>query len=1067
MDGEQVAWAYWGGEMMGSLVAFDTETVASPDIDRKSPELVLATASDGAKTFVIRREDVPEFLLVNGGAEFVGHNVAFDFWVVLDWLEGLSHSLSRQVWWEVFDSGRAHDTMLLDQLVRLAKGDWAKGGVKPRNLEEVSLQYCPGHAANKEMGGEDPYRMRFGELLGVVNWGLMDPGFFDYAARDALATYHAYLALKKEAEALQSPWVPGEGEERYACYPDCVGRFGPLTEAVQVKGSVALRGVTLRGMCVDRDYALALDGEYRDRVKADWDFLLENYPGWFQYKKKTGELQRTPKGNFYSTSNKALADILESVATDLGIDSVKSKGKLGGTSTSEKAWSPYADRHPFIEKWVRVKQSNSVLKFFDVFHRLPPEGDGQYRVHPGYITLKNTGRTGCSGKDRKKGGRGFDYPNVQQTIRGSDFRKIYVASPGHKLLTIDYAAIELRTLAAVCYAMFGSSVLGDVIKAGRDPHAYTAAMINGVPYEEFLSWKATRVEKFKKDRQGAKACFHPDVELLTTSGWKRVADLGMTDEVAQFWPGVNRVDFSRPLSLTTRDDQPLVRVTNESVDLRVTPDHRMLGYLDSDYPSVCYPEDMNAKLRGIWNAGWKREGVRIGDLTPETLRQAVCVQADGAMGCGVVRFGFKRERKIERFRRIFAGENYSEGKSGDVTTFTVRWKPVWGVVLDGDKTFNVKNLLSLPLTFREAFLEEIEHWDSHSGASGKRFHYTSVEEKNTDALQAVAAVTGYKSSRRVNPARTTRHRDCHVVSVKKRNYSRSGTFKVNPLDGVHKVYCLSMPSSFVIVRDGGKVVCVGQCNFGVPGGLGPLKLSQYARAQYGVKMSEEEAAAFRTKLITEVYPEIGKYLESDPVLDVSRSLRLHPGFVREAVEGTFGEGKVGKGLYLVGRVAQGFPYYKGGDPYPAPLVIKASRLLCDLLEVSRRHDLLSLFESRPASWKEYAEGAGKRVYREVFGTTAVTLTGRVRKGCGYTDGKNTPFQSLAADGGKLALWELCKRGSRVVAFVHDEVIVEVPEASAEEEAKVVEEVLCVEMGKVLNDLVPVSCEWHLAKEWKK
>ena len=63
-----------------------------------------------------------------------------------------------------------------------------------------------------------------------------------------------------------------------------------------------------------------------------------------------------------------------------------------------------------------------------------------------------------------------------------------IPSLGYYFIAIDYSAIELRTLAAVCQRRYGSSKLGDVIKQGIDPHAFTASMVKansrfGVPQQ--------------------------------------------------------------------------------------------------------------------------------------------------------------------------------------------------------------------------------------------------------------------------------------------------------------------------------------------------------------------------------------------------------------------------------------------------------------------------------------------------------------------------------------------------------------------------------------------------------
>lgn len=55
-----------------------------------------------------------------------------------------------------------------------------------------------------------------------------------------------------------------------------------------------------------------------------------------------------------------------------------------------------------------------------------------------------------------------------------------------------------------------------------------------------------------------------------------------------------------------------------------------------------------------------------------------------------------------------------------------------------------------------------------------------------------------------------------------------------------------------------------------------------------------------------------------------------------------------------------------------------------------------------------------------------TDTGRLRAAAEPNEQRNTVFQGLAADGAKLALWRLHRAGFRVVNFVHDEFLIEVP-----------------------------------------
>src|SRR5262249_29420587 len=54
-----------------------------------------------------------------------------------------------------------------------------------------------------------------------------------------------------------------------------------------------------------------------------------------------------------------------------------------------------------------------------------------------------------------------------------------------------------------------------------------------------------------------------------------------------------------------------------------------------------------------------------------------------------------------------------------------------------------------------------------------------------------------------------------------------------------------------------------------------------------------------------------------------------------------------------------------------------------------------------------------------------TITGRLRARATYSARRNTVFQGAASDGAKLALHRLWRAGFTIVAFIHDEVVIEV------------------------------------------
>lgn len=120
------------------------------------------------------------------------------------------------------------------------------------------------------------------------------------------------------------------------------------------------------------------------------------------------------------------------------------------------------------------------LKTFIYEHPL----DGCHIIHPNF-TLCGTDT-----------GRMSSYnPNVQNPVKDSDFRKIFIARPGYKLLVADFSQIEIRVFAYIS----GDPVMIKVYKDGGDIHSSTATAISGKTEEDVTP------EEWKKLRFHAKA----------------------------------------------------------------------------------------------------------------------------------------------------------------------------------------------------------------------------------------------------------------------------------------------------------------------------------------------------------------------------------------------------------------------------------------------------------------------------------------------------------------------------------------------------------------------------------
>jgi hypothetical protein len=487
------SWPWDGRRLAGRRIAFDAETTLFefPEI----PELALAAASDGRRHVLIHPDDVADFIRLHRDREWIMQNCPFDFWVIHRFLSDRGDEDALAAWRRNLEERRIHDTLLLDLLLQLAGHRDVTGGKQetelvPRDLGEIAAVHL-----GLEIDKSNPYRLRFGEIIGR-DWRQVDRGFFEYAMPDAIGTYLAYRVLEQHARRImdENSHDPGR-TDRFAIMPNAIERFGLLSEAIQVEGAIALEQISRNSMHVDVACAGATEEAYRRQLEEMVTVFRSDYPGYFKTDRQ-GNLKKT-NGGGWQRSNKALDEYLLRAAEEIaaggtGIEVPRSN--RGAISHSTKKWNAHSGSHPFVGLWCGYEAKAKLAQFFASLR--------QPVIHPQYGVLKRTGRTGCSN------------PNVQQIPKRDEFRELFIASPGYLLLTIDYKYIELVLLAAVCEARFGHSRLAEVIRQGVDPHCFTAAMILGIPLEEFLSWEGDESEAEVGGKRQSRARHYKDARQL-------------------------------------------------------------------------------------------------------------------------------------------------------------------------------------------------------------------------------------------------------------------------------------------------------------------------------------------------------------------------------------------------------------------------------------------------------------------------------------------------------------------------------------------------------------------------
>ena len=225
-------------------------------------------------------------------------------------------------------------------------------------------------------------------------------------------------------------------------------------------------------------------------------------------------------------------------------------------------------------------------------------------------------------------------------------------------------------------------------------------------------------------------------------------------------------------------------------------------------------------------------------------------------------------------------------------------------------------------------------------------------------------------------------------------------------------------------------------NFGFSGGLGVDAFIKFAESTYGLNLSKEDAHRFRQGWLT-TFPEMQLYLSDSkaahPVLKTN-PFRMDPGMA----------------LGVLKRITNGETKNTKGNPYTKQLLSWAKHVALPAL-------------CTPGTPFDPETNYEPMLSQE----TVVTGSGRIRSGCFYTVAKNTPFQGLAADGAKLALFELLKEGFSIVGFIHDEILLELLSCGQEiSNAKRAAQAMVRGMAEV-HPSVRIGVEWSLSADWSK
>ena len=306
-------------------------------------------------------------------------------------------------------------------------------------------------------------------------------------------------------------------------------------------------------------------------------------------------------------------------------------------------------------------------------------------------------------------------------------------------------------------------------------------------------------------------CYDAETEILTNRGWVAFPSLQDEDKVAQ-WHREGTIDFVKPTEIIRQVYAgPMVSLRNQHIDLLLTPNHRCpvvhrrTGYLRIATAET-YPEDYKQLHAGRWAGGPRA-------LASPLVTILCAAQADGAwrpdVKQGAMEWSFTKERKVKRLQEALdeleAPYTYRIQADGR-HRFYLSAGPLLGLIEDtigNDKVFRPEWLLSLDRATLDSFVGEINLWD---GCSTTDDQYTSVVKQNTDVVQIALTLSGQRATvnRRDSAIGEKVYGDAWTIYQSPRDNSMTTNIKKETVQYDGTVYCVTVPSSFVVVRRRGR-----------------------------------------------------------------------------------------------------------------------------------------------------------------------------------------------------------------------------------------------------------------------
>ena len=332
------------------------------------------------------------------------------------------------------------------------------------------------------------------------------------------------------------------------------------------------------------------------------------------------------------------------------------------------------------------------------------------------------------------------------------------------------------------------------------------------------------VEKTQQGVIWIDECFPGDTEVMTENGFKQFNSLLPTDRIIQWNEdgSMSMVDSERIVKKPYSGDLLTIRHQNGDIIHSSTPNHNRVVISTQSKTRRVYRIPAENSL----SEGWRipvcgnYDGPGIG-LTDAEIRFHVAFAADGCIKNGKYGYmAFKKGRKKERLDSLLAelpritySYKFDEKRGyhcyyfGDISSM-----PFY----DGEnkKSLVIDGFIRSTLEQKKLFINELQYWDGCISYSKnnpfKSVYFSSFKKEEVDFVQTIAHLCGY----RCNPFERSKkgYKTGFACVCSGRGYQTQTRAKVQREPYKGDVYCVTVPSHMIMIRQEGRVCITGNCD---------------------------------------------------------------------------------------------------------------------------------------------------------------------------------------------------------------------------------------------------------------